>query len=361
MRVLIFIETGGPGGAERVVLELARGLSEAGVSVIVVTLRTGWLTEMLVSSGIRHIHLKSECAYDVSLPFKLARIAKEENVDVIHSHLLDSNFYGSIAARLAKRPHVGTEHGDVHHTDGKRFVPFKLKTMWFFGSHLTSVSRYSADKLQALGFPASRITVVPNPVTKIIRSGDTRSEVRKAFGIESDSVWIWVHVANLRPVKDQETLIRGFAHSVSRTKESQRLLLVGDGPQRDRLESLAKELGAPVVFAGHRDDVGRILQAADGFILSSLSESMPMALLEAASAGLYLISSAVGGVPELIDETSGRLFPAGDPEALSRTICSVLAVPDAARAAALTTQDRICRERSLPKVCDIYKALYAKL
>ena len=121
-RILLFIETGGPGGAERVVAALAKGFKELGKQVNVCTLRTGWLTEELAAIGVPHHLIESGRGFDVFLPFKIARLAKSRNADVWHTHLLDSNFYGAIAARISGIPPLATDHGDVHHTQKKRFL-----------------------------------------------------------------------------------------------------------------------------------------------------------------------------------------------------------------------------------------------
>ena len=121
-KILLFIESGGPGGAERVVLELAKGLIKAGNQVEIAGFRTGWFTERLKELKIKHTKLDNS-VNKISLILNLKKLFK--NYDVVHSHLLDSNFYCSIAAKLVGVKHIATEHGDVHHSNKKKLLKLK--------------------------------------------------------------------------------------------------------------------------------------------------------------------------------------------------------------------------------------------
>ncbi|MDD2941949.1 MAG: glycosyltransferase [bacterium] len=335
--ILLFIETGGPGGAERVVVELAAEYLRQGHAVHVATLRTGWLTETLSSKQISFSVLQGGKTPDFNLVRQLSRLMKEKKITFLHSHLLDANFYGAMAARFSRFcglpvRHVGTEHGDVHHPDGKHLVGLKLKTICFLGSKLTAVSDYTRRAMISYGANPAKVTVVGNPITSPLLTDPEsirrlRVMKRQELGLTEDE-WVWIHVANIRPVKDQETLIRGFAKALEEGRQSQRLLIVGDGPLRGGLEELARELNVSqaISFLGFRDDVHELLAAADGFILTSRSEALPMSILEAALAGLYVISSDVGGVGEVIrDGETGALFPVGDVDGLASRIRTISA------------------------------------
>lgn len=372
MNILIFIESGGPGGAEQVVLSLAKRLKQKGIPVAVATLRTGWLTESLKAADIEHIHVESNTRLDIGLPWRLARIARKRGCTVLHSHLLDSNFYGVIAARIAGIAHLGTEHGDIHHIASKRFVNAKLLIMKLLRARLSAVSDFSRKRLVDLGYPESLVTVVGNPIAPAARLEPARrAELRSSFFSEelSPDTWIWIHVANFRAVKDQQTLLRGFAHSLKRGAREhsgargQRLVLVGDGDLRAELEATSKELGIQdaTCFLGFRDDVQELLAASDGFILSSKSEAMPMSILEAAMAGLCVISSRVGGVPEVVrvDET-GLLFEKGDYEALGELLSTIEREPQKGRMLGEGIRDFVTSRYSIDTVLESYFALYAK-
>jgi glycosyltransferase involved in cell wall biosynthesis len=351
-RILFFIETGGPGGAERVVLELLQGLRARGHSVALSTLRQGWLTENALAMGIEYLPLKSEGRLDLMLPLRLSRLMRNFGADVLHTHLLDSNFYGALSARLYPVKHIGTEHGDVHHLVSKKFLKLKLKVASSGGSLITSVSQFTAERLRKLGVSQARIKVVPNPMP-LPAEATNRASIREELSVGSN--WLWIHVGNLRPVKDQSTLIRGFAESLT-SNPGQRMILIGDGSERDSLEKLAAELNCKdmVRFLGHREDVQQLLGAADGFILSSLSESMPMALLEAISAGLCCLSTPVGGVPEILP--GENLFR--DKMQLATLMNQILATQESSRQSALTLRESLYTSRSIDAVLDAYEQLY---
>lgn len=322
-KVLILNESGGPGGAERVVFSLAKGIKDKGIEVGVATLRTGWLTDKLNSEGITHHLIKSRKGKDLFLPFKIAKLIKKHKYSLIHSHLLDSNFYAALASKIALVPHLATEHGDVHHTKPRKFLKTKIKTVSLLGSNFSAVSGYTADKLIAAGANKKRVHVIGNPVfLEACDEEHERKAIRKKMHLGEDD-FLWVNVANLRPVKDQATLIKGFADASSEGLKKQILAIIGNGAERANLERLSKslDLDKKVFFAGHQEYVSRWLAAADGFILSSKSEAMPMALLEAAMSGLIIISSDVGGVGELIkNKQTGFLFESGNHKRLSKLI-----------------------------------------
>lgn len=367
LKILQFIETGGAGGAERVVSLLVRALLNAGHEVEAAGSRSGWLTETLAADGIRYHSIPSTRRLDYTLPLRLSRLLQGGGFDILHSHLLDSNFYGSIAGKLAGVAHLATEHGDVHHPAGKKLLRTKLRIAAMLGSQFSSVSNFSAVRLCELGVPARIITRIPNPVRDDFfsiagRRGnnpDRQRMLRGQAGLPDAFAggMLWLHAASIRPVKDQETLLRGFALS----GPNQFLAIVGEGEGRSGLARLAADLGIAqrVHFAGFSDDIPSWLEAADGFILSSKSESMPMALLEAGAAGLLLASSDVGGVREVIpDDEFGFLFPSGDPAALAKAIDSAAAAGEEGRRMVQRSMSHIAANFSMQRIIGDYVALY---
>lgn len=363
-RVLLLIESGGAGGAESVVLRLALALRERDVPVEVATTRRGWLTEALAGNGLPHVLLDAGGRLDAGYPVRLARHLRESGACVLHSHLLDSNFYGAIAARLAGVRHVATEHGDVHHSQRKKLLRTKVRAISLLRSRMTAVSRFSAEALVRLGANPHRIRCIGNPVEPPPPlDAAERKALRRRVGVLDGpgDHWLWAHVANLRPVKDQATLLRGFALARRAGPRRQSLCLLGDGPERARLEALARELGLAesVHFLGFRDDVARWLQAADGFALSSRSEALPMSLLEACLAGCLPVATDVGGVGEVVEEgVTGWLCAPGSPEALGAALARALADPQASARVASVARERVRERFSVDAVLRAYIELY---
>ena len=151
-----------------------------------------------------------------------------------------------------------------------------------------------------------------------IRATRTRQDVRDELGVPPDSVLIGT-AARLTAVKAQDDFIRAAQLMLARHPNF-RFVLVGEGPEERTLKALARQMGIEghIVFAGGRRDVHDLIAAMDVFVLPSLAEGMPMALLEAMALGTPVVATAVGGVPELIaHQSNGMLVPARDPGALA--------------------------------------------
>jgi glycosyltransferase involved in cell wall biosynthesis len=183
--------------------------------------------------------------------------------------------------------------------------------------------------------------VAPRRKVEVVRNGidvarfATRGhadDVKRAMGIPPGARVIGT-VGRLHEVKRQDRLIRGFAR-VAGTRDDVHLLLVGDGPLRDDLGRLADELGVGgrTHFAGYQAEPERFLGAMDVFALTSRSEGMPLSVLEAWAAGLPVVGSRVGGLPELIDDgRTGLLFDPEDEGALADVFAGLLDDPGRAR------------------------------
>lgn len=170
-------------------------------------------------------------------------------------------------------------------------------------------------------------------------------------------------VARLVWFKGLHNLI-GALPDIARSHPDTRVLLVGDGELRAELEAQARDLGVShmIVFAGERDDVPDLLRIADIFVLPSVSEGLPISLLEAMAARLPLVASRVGGIPELIEDgRTGRLVPPNDPAALGLAILSFLDDPEASRRAGQAGRARLEECFSQDAMVRKTKALYLHL
>lgn len=363
--ILLFIESAGRGGAESMVLFLAKALKQRGYQVSVLTLRTGWLTHALDSSKTPRFQLESSFPFDISLPFRIARLLKRNKIDLLHAHSLDSNFYGGLGAQLAGTLFLGTEHGDIHRPHSKHFVSFKVRMLSFLRCRFTAVSHFTWQGLVESGIKEDLVQVVTNPVTipQIELLPQLRRDVRLSLGIENEyeKHWLWVHVARFTLVKNQALLLQAFAKTLHGTTWPQTLCLIGDGPERNHLEDLTRALDIQkhVIFLGFQDNTERWLVAADGFLLSSLSEAMPLSLLEAAAHALVIVSTDVGGVREIIqDGQSGFLAPREEITHFSEAMCQVLQNPQESKTMGQRARE-VVREKCSPvAVLDEYVRLY---
>jgi glycosyltransferase involved in cell wall biosynthesis len=322
------------GGLERVVLSLVREGMRLGQRVSVLCLEdTGPLADEATSLGaeVRCLHkaygLSPRMLWDV--PAMLRKLAP----DVVHTHQIGPLFYTGKAARRAGAAVV------VHTEHGKHYG--KLQTRWLGKLAARSADCYfcvSRDVADAVIdnriLAADRVTVVPNGIdTARFARSQTPSSLRHELRIPDGAAVIGT-VANLREVKRQDVLIRGFARLKPQSPRNPHLLLVGDGPMREKLTRLAAALGVAerVHFVGAQADPQRFLHAMDVFALTSASEGMPLAVLEAWAAGIPVVASRVGGLPELVGASrAGFMFDAGDLTGLTTQIEQLLSAPGCAR------------------------------
>ena len=180
-----------------------------------------------------------------------------------------------------------------------------------------------------LGFPVAKLHCIPNGVRAAFKTPTLAQNKRRELGIGAD-VFAFFYVGRLNPIKDLGTMLDAFAALPADISLRTRLYLVGDGPDRAMLETRrnALGLGERVTFLGARSDVSEVLMVADAFVMSSTSEGLPMALLEAMAAGVPCIATAVGGIPDLFADDRGLLVPAQDAPALASAMTAVVRSPE---------------------------------
>jgi glycosyltransferase involved in cell wall biosynthesis len=310
------------GGTEVLVDRLIRRLADRFDFLIACLDDIGELGEKLVADGFELHQLGRRPGFDWGCVRRLARLLDERGASVLHAHQYTPYAYGAATRLFGRRPSIlFTEHG--------RFYPdvASRKRRWFNRFMMSRRDRLVAvggAVRQALianeGMPAQRIEIVYNGVSPspAALSAAERAATRDQLGAAADEFLI-LQVARLDPIKDHGTALRAFAlaaESVSRL----RLVLVGDGPERGAIEQAiaAHRLGDRVTMLGQRRDVPTLLAAADAFLLTSVSEGIPVTIIEAMRAGLPVASTNVGGVPEVIEHgDTGWLAPAGDAEQLA--------------------------------------------
>jgi glycosyltransferase involved in cell wall biosynthesis len=165
-------------------------------------------------------------------------------------------------------------------------------------------------------------------------------------------------VGRLDPIKDHLSLFSAF-ETLRKRKADVCLLVVGDGPERRRLESAA---GEGIVFLGNRLDVPEILRSLDVFVLPSLNEGISNTILEAMASGVAVVATRVGGNPELVeDDKTGTLVPAGDREAMASALSKYLNDPGLRRFHGEAGRARVCNHFSISKMVDGYEAVYRRV
>lgn len=328
MKIMKIIHTLGHGGAENAFRWLAFGLQREGVEVIAAIPETNTGNKSWIAAALEDVSIPYVTFDRNGSPLRLLRnmsnVIARVKPDVVHAHLLDSNFYSSLACRPGHIPHVCTEHGDLLFVRGAT-AKIKYASIALCSRMVVCVSEAVRKKAERI-IPGSKLEIVPNG----IRFCETCcSSFREEFNVPSKVVLIG-NVGNLYPVKGQKYLVKAFAKLLASHPECC-LVLVGRGTEENNLRKLVQELEIPdgrVIFTGFRNDVPNILNALNLYVQPSLSEGHPLAVLEAMSLGVPVIASAAGGLPELFaEERYGTLFPPGSSEALHETLLSYVRHP----------------------------------
>ncbi len=249
----------------------------------------------------------------------LARVLRDEKPDVVHAHDPHATAAGVLAARLGGRPRVVAS----------RRVPLRLRGVFSRRKYLACdrllpVSRAVAHLLIEDGLPADRLTLIYEGVPDRLATAERR-EVHEGLGFPSGSPVIGT-VAALTEQKDHETLLLAMPRVLAAVPGA-RLVIVGEGKLRARLESRARErgLGDRCVFTGFRDDVDRLLAGFSLLCLTSRLEGLGTCLLDAMCFSRPIVASATGGIPEAVRHgETGLLFPVGDPSALAVALVALL-------------------------------------
>ena len=353
-RVLVLITLAEVGGAQTYVMQLLPALVER-FDVTVAAWGPGPLREATERSGaryvpLRHVRRALHPLHDLRGLLELYRLCRRVRPQLVHANSSKAGVLGRLAARLAGVPvRVFTVHGwafKAHHGLASRLYLWADRAM----RPLTTAVVCVAEGERRIGIArrtcaADRTVVIPNAVAEA-----------PAAALRGEPPVV-VSVGRLKQPKDFSTLARALAQ----LDVPYRALVAGDGPDRPALEAEVAALGVRLGLPGERDDIPGLLASADVFVLSSRSEGMPLSILEAMAAGLPVVASAVGGVPELVlDGETGLLVPPGDPAALAAGLRRLLEDP-ARRRRGVAGRERAQREFGLERFRREHVELYERL
>jgi glycosyltransferase involved in cell wall biosynthesis len=337
-RILLLLDTAGTGGAETVFLELADGLGRLGHTVVPLLHEEGWVSRSLRERGLEPIFYEAGGPFDIRYLGRLIGIIRAQRIDIVHAHLLTSIVYGSVAAFLCGVPAVGTIHGlpDL----GRRSRGLSVKC-WLINRMAAAIVFVSeslrAEVLARTKLRPRRAEVIYNgiDVDAYARAADgVGQSVRDEFAVGEDERLI-VSVGNIRPAKSYDVLLR-TARGVLDSGIKARFVVVGDPrePLFGELLALRRELGLEqaVTFVGFREDVARILRAADAFVLTSSTEGFSLATIQAMAAGAPIVATRSGGPEEiLVHRLTGLLVATGSPAETAAALVEIILDPAVAK------------------------------
>lgn len=355
IKVLFVVPDMRVGGAERHVTTLLPRMNpEKFIPSVLCIGKEGELFADLLAAGIdaRALHLEGK-RHAVRALRQLITITRREQPDVVVVRGYNAEILGRIAARAARVGHtIMWMHniGDPKPRSAFRTVVDRALTRWtsaYFGV-AEAQRRYLTDEL---GYPDEKIRIIHNGVDPALFDVTTDRSPLGEFGWSEDDPVVGI-VAELSPIKDHVTFLRA-ARIVLDEVPRAKFLIVGDGACRTELETLCAELRltSSVQFTGVRLDAGRLLSAIDVFALSSVTvECFSIALLEAMACARPAVCTAVGGIPEMInDGQTGYLVPPKDPQQLAIRLVELLSDPRTARRMGRAGRDRVEDEFSLDR------------
>jgi sugar transferase (PEP-CTERM/EpsH1 system associated) len=365
VQVLLLITELNVGGAERIVAQLATHLPRDRYQVRVACLYAPHAVGAdIEAAGIPVINLDMRGKGDLRAPLRLLRLLRREPVDVLHAHLFHANFLAATVGKAAGVPVVIATRHSIE--IGGRLRERINRATRPLCDTVVAVSRevYQAE-IDRSGIDSARVTLIPSGVEldRFAAPDPAATErLRRAWHIQPETKLIGT-VGRLVPPKGHTYLLDAATRLRDRAPKL-RIAIVGDGPLRPALEAQTRSLGLSdtVIFTGIRREVPEILALLDLFVLPSLWEGLPIALLEAMAAGRPVVATRVGGVPEVVvDGTTGRLVATSDPDALANAILTLLQDPDLRRRMGAAGQARVRKHFSVERMVKDMDQLYCRL
>lgn len=329
MKIMYVITSLNLGGAETQVLRMCKNMKEKAHDVCLVLMVDAQSDDILnkvKEHSIRcySLHMKRGKA-SLKAYIHFLSVIKKEKPDVVHSHMIHANLLLRASAPFIKHTKkINTIHGEEEYL-GRRKQIYRITD---------SLTDYTVCCGKNLYEQAKEYKIVSFRKLKYICNGldtgeylfDQRARLEKRISLQIDDEFVWITVGRLSEVKNQKYLIMEFKRIMD-VDSNAKLVIVGDGHLMDDLKQLSERsgLGKNVIFTGKRSDISELLSCADGFVLASVHEGLPLSLQEAGAVGIPLVSTDVGGCNEVIVEgKNGYLCESNEPGALSQAMLKVM-------------------------------------
>ena len=368
MRILHLISSGGLFGAERVAVELSKSLKKTyHCEPILGVIRNVYnpheeILEEAKSNGIAYTVFPCRSQLDLKLAFSIREFIKRNGIDVIHCHGYKSNFYGLLASK-GEVPSVTTNHNWLT-THWKLKTYCFLDSLWIrFFDRIVAVSDEVKKDMLRYKIPEAKIRVVDNGIAlerfaKLVETNIMKNQL----GID-EKIRIIGTIGSLKIEKGHIYLLEAARQILDMVRDL-RFLIIGDGPLRKALEEISERLGIDkqVIFMGQRKDIPELLVAMDIFVLPSIKEGLPIALLEAMAARKPVIATRVGAIPKVLENKDiGVLVEPKNTNELRDAIMNLLS--DRGRMDRLAREGfrRVCTDFSSDEMGKNYLKLYNEL
>jgi len=362
LRIGLWLESDGPGGAELVVFRLAEELRRRGHHVLPMgpAKGVGWLGAKFRDAGFAPRVFTLRRPLDWACLKDLIKQIRQDRLDLVHSHEFTMAVYGAAAGRLAGRPHVTTMHGNQRMTAALRR---RIALRWAFRRSAATIAvsaQTRRDLDAALGLAPGVVQVILNGVPD--RPGNPLP-IRRELGVGPGELLV-VAIGNLDTRKGHIFLLQALEQlRTAGLQTPWRVAIAGGrgGDQREALETFAREHGFQdrLHLLTHRDDIPNLLAAADVFAMPSLWEGLPLALLEAMLAGKAIVASRISGIPEAVtDGVEGLLSTAGEVTSLRHALGRLLSDSGLRTRLGAAALARGRREFTVEAMVDAYERCY---
>jgi glycosyltransferase involved in cell wall biosynthesis len=366
MRVAVVIDSLKVGGAQRLVAAYASNAAAHDITPLIISLHresAPVITDAIRSAGIEIVTLPATSLFSVRRFRQLVQLLEDRKIEIVQTHLIYSNILGSAAARVAGVPVIATLHS-THVRGGwkskqlKRVEDLVLRQ---FATRILAVGNMveAANKTR---YGGRKLDVIPNgiqmpgPVQP-----ESREQLRRELG-SNVSDPIIITVGRFSQAKGYEDMIKAFSLLRDHGKKPV-LLMVGSGNQAESIQAQVDSLNLheSVILAGERQDVPQLLAASDVFASSSHREGLPLAVLEAMMAGLPVVATSVGDIPNVVTEETGVIVPPHQPEQLAAAIEKLLDDPEQRQLMGRAARQRAIHEYSVDAWMKRHVALYEEL
>jgi len=288
-------------------------------------------------------------------------------VKIVHTHTVRAILVaGTALATRHQTIHLATKHSRYALGDRRWGLIYTLLDRFslYLPDHLIAVSQEMYHQTVAYpGLSARRATTIRNAIEcESYFVPGQRDSCRLEFGLTSESQVIG-YAGRIEKQKRLDVLLEGFSLVLARHPQA-RLLIIGEGGLRPKLEAFAASLGIShaVIWTGFRQDIPRLLAAMDVFVQPSANEGLPLSILEAMAASKPIIATNVGGVPEALEDgRTGILIPPGSPAVIATSICELLDRPDKRAVLGLAARDHAVKHFGVKRMIEEYRQLYESL
>lgn len=328
IRVLHTIDTTGPGGAETVFIDLAKGLDPQRFKSVVAIKGPGWVCDTLKKNRIEPIFIKSQGRFNLQYISELINIIKRHKINILQSHLLGSNLYCSLAGLICRIPVISTFHGFVDTSDRERLIAIKSRIINVGSKKIVFVSnRLREHFIRMHGFSQSKAVTIYNGVDTTIFQPIRDDSIRKKLALGREHVLIGA-VGNIRPTKGYDYFLRAARLVIDKHPECRFVIAgQGSGSLYEDLLKLRKnlKLEEALFFLGFCENSAFILNNLDIFVLPSISEGFSISTIEAMACNIPVIATRCGGPEEIVvSNENGLIVEPEDEIGLAEAINQVI-------------------------------------